>query len=91
MSNLTSVAKDRLEKKAKAAEAAKGHIESADQPEPPKEPEKEEPEKEERPPQKRLNVEIPEDLHKAVRRQAVDEDTNIREWVIKALKGALKV
>lgn len=75
MSNLTSVAKDRLAKKAKAAEAAKGHIDSAD--------------KSARPTQKRLNVEIPEDLHKSLKRKALDDDTNVRELVIRALKDAL--
>lgn len=77
MSNLTSVAKDRLAKKAQAAERAKDHINSADA--------------SARAPQKRLNVEIPEDLHKALKRKALDDDTNVRELVIKALKDALRV
>ena len=78
MSNLTSVSKERLAKKAQAAEQAKGHINAADSV------------STEEVKQKRLNVDIPEDLHKRLKQVALDRDTSIRDLVIKGIDQIIK-
>jgi predicted HicB family RNase H-like nuclease len=40
-------------------------------------------------PLRRLNVDIPESLHKALKRKALDEDTTVRELVEAALLKAM--
>ena len=78
MSNLTSVTKERLAKKAQAAEQAKGHINAADLA------------SVEEVKQKRLNVDIPEDLHKRLKQVALDRDTSVKEIVIQGIKEMIK-
>lgn len=78
MSNLTSVTKERLAKKAQAAEQAKGHINAADAAVP------------EEVKQKRLNVNIPEELHKKLKQAALDRDTSIRDLVIQGIEDLIK-
>jgi predicted HicB family RNase H-like nuclease len=39
---------------------------------------------------RRLNVEIPEDLHRKLKHRAADEDCSVRELVIDALQQKLK-
>jgi hypothetical protein len=39
----------------------------------------------------RLNVDLPESLHKRLKREALDRDTNIREFVIELLRRELQV
>ena len=78
MSNLTSVSKERLAKKAQAAEQAKGHINAADSV------------STEEVKQKRLNVDIPENLHKRLKQVALDRDTSIRDLVIKGIDQIIK-
>jgi len=46
--------------------------------------------KEPQEPQKRLNVDVPERLHKALKRKALDDDTNVRALVVGALEELLK-
>ena len=38
---------------------------------------------------RQLNIDVPVDLHRALRRRALDEDVSLREWCIKALEEAL--
>lgn len=78
MSNLTSVTKERLAKKAQAAEQAKGHINAADTA------------VTEEVKQKRLNVNIPEELHKKLKQAALDRDTSIRDLVIQGIEDLIK-
>ena len=78
MSNLTSVTKERLAKKAQAAEKAKNHIDAADSV------------AVNEVKQKRLNVDIPEDLHKKLKQVALDRDTSIRDLVIKGIDQIIK-
>lgn len=40
-------------------------------------------------PLKRLNVDIPESMHKALKRKALDEDTTVKKLVVAALKEAV--
>jgi hypothetical protein len=40
-------------------------------------------------PLKRLNVDIPESMHKALKRKALDEDTTVKQLVVAALKEAV--
>ena len=79
MSNLSSVASERLAKKAKAAESAQQHINSADTAQVAGASEE----------LQRLNVDIPKRLHRALKQRAVNDDTNIREQVIAALAAHL--
>lgn len=78
MSNITSVSKERLAKKAQAAEQAKGHINAADAA------------VTEEVKQKRLNVNIPEELHKKLKQAALDRDTSVKEIVIQGIKEMIK-
>lgn len=78
MSNLTSVTKERLAKKAQAAEQAKGHINAADAA------------VTEEVKQKRLNVNIPEELHKKLKQAALDRDSSIRDLVIQGIEDLIK-
>lgn len=78
MSNLTSVSKERLAKKAQAAEQAKKHINSADSV------------SADEVKQKRLNVDIPDELHKALKQAALDRDTSVKEIVIQGIKEMIK-
>lgn len=78
MSNLTSVSKERLAKKAQAAEQAKDHINAADAA------------VTEEVKQKRLNVNIPEELHKKLKQAALDRDTSVKEIVIQGIKEMIK-
>ena len=39
----------------------------------------------------RLNVDLPGSLHKRLKREALDRDTNIREFVIELLRRELQV
>lgn len=83
MSNLTSVARDRLAKKAKAAENGTAYIEQAGKPG--KSDKSASAEK-----QKRLNVDIPEGLHKALKQKALDDGVNVRALIIKSINELLK-
>lgn len=76
MSNLTSVSQRRLKQKAEAAEAAQKHINDADKTIGTR--------------GKRLSVEIPESLHKHLKRVAIERDTSVRELVVLALQDAYK-
>lgn len=78
MSNLTSVSAERLAKKAKAAEQAKSHIDAADAASTAEIK------------QKRLNVNIPEELHKKLKQAALDRDTSIRDLVIQGIEELIK-
>jgi predicted HicB family RNase H-like nuclease len=75
VSNLKS-----LTKKKKAAESASDFINEADQASQ-KTPKKNK--------EKRLNVEIPEDLHKQLKRAALDQDCSVRELVIQGIEKVL--
>ena len=55
----------------------------------PEPPETSEPDPQEEP-LKRLNVDIPESLHKALKRKALDEDATVKSLVISALWGAVE-
>ena len=39
----------------------------------------------------RLNVDVPESLHKRLKREALDRDTNIKELVIALLRSELQM
>ena len=39
---------------------------------------------------RQLNIDVPVELHRALRRRAFEEDVSLREWCIRALGAALE-
>jgi predicted HicB family RNase H-like nuclease len=39
---------------------------------------------------KRLNIQIDEELHKEIKRRALERNITLRKWVLRAIKQAIK-
>lgn len=71
-SNLSALARNQA--KAKGADTMKDWVNEADTQKPQEEP------------RKRLNVDVPESLHRALKQKALEQDTSVRDLVVRALR-----
>lgn len=39
---------------------------------------------------KRVNVELPVEVHKAVKKRAIDEEVTMKAWIVKAVREAVE-